>query len=115
MYSFSREVGIRVSSCSALLALRIRVSMSAIGSVIVIARVLLPRALGHTWDRPFVRELPQADAEEPELLEDGARTPAAVAPRVAANLVLLRPCGLRNQRLLRHQRRPPVGFVPRRV
>src|SRR6266508_709223 len=97
-----REVGMRVSSCSALLALRIRVSMSAIGSVIVIRRPLLPRALRHTRDRALVGELAQADPAEPELAIDRARPAAPVAPRVLANLELLRPGGLRDQRLLGH-------------
>src|ERR687887_1574940 len=100
MSSLRREVGIRVSSCSALLALRMRVSMSAIGSVIVIRRSLLPRALRHPRDRALVGEVPQADPAEPELLVDRPRPPAAVAARVLAHLELLRPRGLRDQRLL---------------
>src|SRR6266545_8185550 len=106
MFSFSREVGIVAVSCNALLALRIRVSMSAIGSVsisqtsIPISNTIrgkcaafstaLPGALGHAGDHARVGELPQADPAEPELLEDRARTPAPVAARVGANLVALR-------------------------
>src|SRR5438094_167715 len=97
-----REVGMRVSSCNALLALRIRVSMSAIGSVIIIAGPLLPRALRHARDRALVGELAQADPAEPELAIDGARPAAPVAPRVLAHLELLRPGSLRDQRLLGH-------------
>src|SRR5919202_5893026 len=82
-----REVGISTRSCIALLALRIRASMSATGSV-SIAR-LLPRALGHAGDHTLVRELPQADPAEAELAEDGARAPAAVAARVVAHPVAL--------------------------
>src|SRR5215467_13968060 len=84
--SLSLELGISVRSCSALLALRIRVSMSATGSVSI--RVLLPRALRHARDHALVGELPQADPAEPELAEHGARAPAAVAAGVVAHLVL---------------------------
>src|ERR671926_1731044 len=98
--SFRREVGISARSCIALLALRIRVSMSATGSV-SIAR-LLPRRLRHAGDHALVRELPQADPAEAELAEDGARAPAAVAPRVGAHLEALRPALLDDEGLLGH-------------
>src|ERR687888_1151821 len=87
--SFRREVGISTWSCIALFALRMRVSMSATGSV-SIAR-LLPRALGHAGDHALVRELPQTDPAEAELAEDGARAPAAVAARVVPHLEALGP------------------------
>src|SRR3954466_345529 len=94
---FSFEDGISARSCSALLALRMRVSMSATGSVIIAAS---PRALGHAGDDPGVGELAQADAAEPELLEDRARPAALVAAAVVARLELLRPCRLGDQALL---------------
>src|SRR3954453_8567259 len=90
--TLSFEVGISALSCSALLALRIRVSMSATGSVSTF--FLLPGALGHAGDDALVGELPQADTTEPELLEDCARPTAAVAARVVADLELRRPRGL---------------------
>src|ERR1044072_2703096 len=96
--SFSLEFGISARSCSALLALRMRVSMSATGSVSMAC--LLPRALRHAGDHALVGELPQADAAEPELLEHGARAAALVAAAVRARLVLRRARGLRDQRLL---------------
>src|SRR5438876_811262 len=119
MFSFSREVGIVAVSCNALLALRMRVSMSAIGSVSIsqtstpisnptrgkceaFFTASLPGALGHAGDHARVGELPQADAAEPELLEDRARAPAPVAARVGANLVALRTGGLGDHRLLGH-------------
>src|SRR4029078_4427792 len=83
---FSREVGISVLSCSALLALRIRASMSATGSV----SISLPARFGHARDDALMRELPQADPAEAELAVDGARASAAVAARVVAHLVSLR-------------------------
>src|SRR3954469_10835806 len=101
MSSFRREVGIAAVSCSALLALRMRVSMSAIGSVSTSCS-LLPRALGHAGDHALVGEVPQADPAEPELLEDRARAAAPVAARVLPRLEPLRAGRLRDHRLLRH-------------
>src|SRR3954471_12163200 len=98
MPSFRREVGISVDSCSALLALRIRESMSATGSV----SIGLPAGLGHARDDALVRELPQADSAEPELAEDGAGTSATVAARVVAHLVPLRAGLLDAKRCLGH-------------
>src|SRR3954463_9388054 len=100
MSTFVRDVGISTVSCSALLALRMRVSMSAIGSVSI--SVLLPTALGHAGDRALMRELAQADPAKAEFLEDGARAPTAPAARVVADLEALRPRLLDTKRLLRH-------------
>src|SRR6266851_4074631 len=100
--TFNFEFGISARSCSALLALRMRVSMSATGSVSICLRPPLPRALRHAGDDALVSELPQADPAQPELLEDGARPPAAVAAGVVAHLELRGPCGFHSQRLLRH-------------
>src|SRR5438067_4287842 len=98
--TFSFEVGISARSCSALLALRMRVSMSATGSVSM--SFLLPRAFRHAWDHALVGELAQTDPAEPELLEHGARPPTTVAAGVVPHLVLRRPGGFHSQRLLRH-------------
>src|SRR5919204_2055095 len=87
-----REDGIDAVSCSALLALRMRVSMSATGSVSIFA--LLPGALGHARDHALVGEVAQADPAEPELAEDRLRPAAAVAARVLPHLELLRPGSL---------------------
>src|SRR5437588_671854 len=95
-----RDVGISTVSCIALLALRMRASMSATGSVSIPR--LLPRALRHAGDHALVRELPQADPAEAELAEDGARAPAAVAARVAPHLEALRPALLHPEGLLGH-------------
>ena len=58
----------RTSSCIATLALRIRVSMSAMGSVMVISASLpSPAGLGHARDLAGMGELAQADAAETEL------------------------------------------------
>src|SRR6266508_2084946 len=114
MFSFSREVGIVAVSCSALLALRMRVSMSAIGSVST-AFSSLPGALGHAGDHARVGELPQADTAEPELLEDRARASAPVAARVGANLVALWAGGLGDHRLLGHLLGFPSGVGERKA
>src|ERR671931_2498664 len=93
-----RELGISARSCSALLALRMRVSMSAIGSVSIGS----PGALGHAGNHALVREVAQADPAEAELLEDRARAAAPIAARVVPHLEPLRTRLLDDERLLRH-------------
>src|SRR6187551_879600 len=95
-----RDVGISAVSCIALLALRILVSMSAIGSVSI--SLLLPAALRHAGDGALMRELAQADPAQAELLEDRARAPAAVAARVLAHLEALLALLLDDERGLGH-------------
>src|SRR5437016_5197526 len=85
-------------SCNALLALRMRVSMSATGSVSI--AFLLPARLRHSGNCALVGELAQADPAEPELAEHRARPAAAVAARVVARLEPLRALLLDDQRLL---------------
>src|SRR5579883_2292501 len=87
-FSFSFEEGIGTDSCIATLALRTRVSRSAIGSVIVIAGLLSPARLRHARDLPGVDQLPQADAAQPELAEHGPRPAATLATRVPPHLEL---------------------------
>src|SRR5579862_7205565 len=99
--SFSLELGILTLSCMAVLALRIRVSMSATGSVIVMSAFLpSPAGLGDTGDLSRVHHHTQADATEAELAQDGPRTSAAPAPRVGPDLELGRPLLLLDQCLL---------------
>src|SRR5580658_1905784 len=87
--SLSLEVGIFTVSCMAVLALRMRVSMSAMGSVIVMSAVLpSPARLGHAGDLPRVHHDAQADPAQPEFAEHSLRPPAASAPRVGADLEL---------------------------
>src|SRR3954452_5004509 len=100
IWTFSLELGISAVSCSALLAFRMRVSMSATGSVSISS--LLPGALRHAGDHALMGELPQADPAEPELLEDRARAATPVAARVLPRLEPLRPGRFRDHRLLRH-------------
>src|SRR5437773_1958478 len=98
--SFIREVGIEADSCIARFTLRMRVSMSAMGSVSTLSS--LPARFRHARDRALVGELAEADPADTELAVHGARTSAAVAARVAANLVLRVPLLLDDERLLGH-------------
>src|SRR5579862_2376909 len=100
MSTFILELGIVAWSCSALLALRMRVSMSAIGSVSTVS--LLPARLRHAGNRALMGELAQADPAEAELAEDRARPAAPVAARVVPHLELLGSPLLHDERGLRH-------------
>src|SRR6516225_2712104 len=102
--SFSLEPGIFTESNCARFALRRRVSMSAIGSVIVIGSPpRSPARLGHARDLPGVDHRPKTDPAEAELAVDGLRPTAALAPRVRADLELRRPLLLVPESLLRHR------------
>src|SRR5207302_414431 len=108
--SLSLDDGIRTVSCMATLPLRMRVSMSAIGSVIVIASCLpSPARLGDAGNLTVVHHLPEADAAQPELAEHGARAPTAATPRVGPHPELGLPLLLLDQRLLGHA--PPDSLV----
>src|SRR5437868_594644 len=92
--SFSLEDGIRTVSCMATFPLRMRVSMSAMGSVIVIeARSPSPARLGDARHLAAVHHLPKTDPAQPEFPVDGTRptaTPAAgVGPHPELGLALL--------------------------
>src|SRR5688572_1424472 len=97
--SFRREVGISARSCRARFALRIRVSMSAIGSV---SMARSPTAFRHSRNGAFVCELAEANPAEAELAVDRAGASAAVAAGVLPHRVARLPCGLRDERLLCH-------------
>src|SRR5215207_189729 len=92
----------RTSSCIATLALRIRVSMSAIGSVIVIVRLPSPAGLGDAGNLAGVHELAQAQATQAELAVHRARPATAAAAGVGPDLVLGLALLLLDQRLLGH-------------
>src|SRR5215207_10081266 len=85
--SFSFDDGISTSSWNAVFAFRRRVSMSAIGSVIMRATPS-PRCLGHARHFARVRHGAEADAAESEALVDRARAAATAAARVPAHLEL---------------------------
>src|SRR3954453_1486583 len=93
----------RTLSCIATLALRMRVSMSATGSVIVMRFALpSPARLRHAGHLAGVDHLPQADAAQAELAVHRARPVAPAAPGVGADLVLGLALRLLDECLLRH-------------
>src|SRR4051794_25278965 len=104
--SFSFDDGISTSSWNAVFAFRRRVSMSAIGSVIMSApprsRPRSPRCLGHAGHFAGVRHGAEADAAETEALVDRARAAATAAPRVPAHLELRSALLLLDKGFLRH-------------
>src|ERR1700720_2509306 len=76
MRSLSFDDGMSTFSCSARLALRMRVRKSAIGSLIDMATRPLPARLDHARHLALEGELPEADPAELELPEEAARPPA---------------------------------------
>src|SRR3954465_53682 len=82
---FCLDAGMRTSSCIAVLALRMRVNMSAMGSVIMMRS---PTRLGHAWDLAGVRHAAQPDTAQAELSVPRPRPAALAAAVVAAHLVL---------------------------
>src|SRR5580693_6781891 len=112
------ENGIPTVSWYAELALRRRVSMSAIGSVIDMAawpssprfpnkqgptaRRVLPAGLRDAGQFAAVRHCAEADAAQAELAVHGARTAAAGAPRVRPHFELRLAVRLNDQRCLSH-------------
>src|SRR5215470_7386922 len=99
--SLSFDDGMRTSSCMAMLPLRMRVSMSAMGSVIMIDRLPSPAGLGHAGQLARVSELAQADPAQAELAEHGVGPAAAAAPGVRTHLELGLALLLVDERFLR--------------
>src|SRR5918993_5920129 len=101
--SLSLDDGMRTLSWLAVAPLRRRVSMSAIGSVIVIGGLPSPTGLGHAGNLAGVHHLPEADAAQVELAVHGTRTPAprtaGVGPHLELRLALL----LLDERCLGHE------------
>src|SRR6187200_2804791 len=99
MATFSRDDGISTIGWCARTALRMRVSMSAIGSVSNLLR--LPARLGDAGDLALESKLPEADAAQRELPNERPRTPAALAAAVPLHLELRWSQRLRYRRFLR--------------
>src|SRR5688572_9014859 len=99
--TFSFDTGMSTHRCAVEPAFRIRVSMSAIGSVIMMVSSS-PARLAHARDLALEGHLAEADAAESELAEEGARPAAAPATIVAAHLELRLALRLFDQRLLGH-------------
>src|ERR1051325_11477142 len=85
--SFMCVEGISTAGDSMRLPLRIRVNMSAIGSVIMGSVSLLPAGLGHTGDQALARHVAEADAAEAELAVNRPRPAAQPATQADANSV----------------------------
>src|SRR5579872_1652862 len=99
MSAFSRDAGMSTRVCLAVTALRIRASMSAIGSVMSALSSFqlsasrlsaLPAALGDARDVAFERELAEAQAAQRELAHVRARAAAEAAAVAQPDLVLRR-------------------------
>src|SRR5690242_1007226 len=119
MFALIFENGMLTRSWYAWLALRRRVSMSAIGSVIVMgarqtflagvplpgptAKRWLPGSLGYAGELAAVGHLPDADPAETELAVDRVRPAAALTTRVRAYGELRLPGRLQDQRLFGHK------------
>src|SRR5947209_20518456 len=97
--SFSFEDGIRISSWNATLPFRMRVNMSAIGSVIMMRS---PTRLRDARDLAGVHHLAKAHAAQAELAVDRSRPAAPAAARVRPHLVLRLAHRLLDESLLRH-------------
>src|SRR5690348_11807975 len=124
--AFSLLAGMSTRACFAVTALRMRESMSEIGSVILAslfsspltaagcqlpsagrsresgARSRSPATLRHARDVAFQRQFPEAEAAHRELPHVGARPSAQPAPVAQTNPVLRYLGFLRNLRGCRH-------------
>src|ERR1700694_5575211 len=90
--SFSLEDGMRTVSCIATFALRIRVSMSAMGSVMVMrGSPLSPAGLGHAGHFAGMNQLAQADPAQAELAEYRLGATATLATGIPPHLELRLP------------------------
>src|SRR5499426_3579240 len=98
MRTLSREHGISTFSCSARLALRMRVSMSAIGSL----RMALPARLHDARHLALERQFAKAEPAHLELPEVAARAAAQLAAVIGARRELRLTLGLHDERGLRH-------------
>src|SRR5690625_1790970 len=120
MAALSLEYGIDTDSWYAEFALRRRVSMSAMGSVIVIGpqpflaavsladlrRSRLPAALRDTRELAGQGHLAQADAAQSEFAVHGPGTPTPLAAGVATNSELWLAVGFVDERGLGHVSSP---------
>src|SRR5215212_6761680 len=106
------EAGISTAAWRAWSPFRMRVSISAIGSVIMARALLLPARLRHARNLAFESELAEADPAQPELAHIGAGTAAPLAAAVLPHRVGLiegaRVLRLHDHRDFRHYRSPPT-------
>src|SRR3954466_9002008 len=99
--------------CPAEQAFRMRVSISATGSVRLIPSFPLPAGLAHARDFSPQGELTETDAAETELPQHRARAPATLAAADGANLELRRALGALDPGGLRHCYATLCGVSPR--
>src|ERR671934_584648 len=102
--TFSRDEGTSTFSCSARLALRTRVSMSAMGSLLIGGS---PARLDHARDLAPEGVLAEAEAAHPELPEVPPRPAAEPAAAIRPCRKLRRPLRFHDQRGLGHARATP--------
>src|SRR5258705_13904666 len=84
------------------MALRTRVSMSAMGSVMVMAVASSPAGLAHARDLARQRQRAETDAARAELPHEGVAAPAQVAARLAPRAELRRHLALGDPAGLAH-------------
>src|ERR1041384_5181640 len=96
--TFSLEDGTSTFASLARTPLRIRVSISGMGSVMFIGSLLprSPAGLDHARDVALERQLAEADAAHLEFPQEGPRAAALAAAVVAAHGELRRALGLGN-------------------
>src|SRR6185312_745063 len=111
MRSLSFDDGMSTFSCSARLALRMRVRKSAIGSLYM----ALPARLDHAGHLALEGELPEADPAGLELPQVAAGPAADLAARVGARLELGRALLLHDERGFGHDQASARNGTPRCV
>src|SRR5262245_36597971 len=103
--TFSLDEGMSTFSCSARLPLRMRVSRSAMGSLLIGGSS--PARLHDARHLALEGQLPEAEPAQLELPEVAPRTAAQLAAVIAARRKLRRPLGLHDERDLGHTRATP--------
>src|SRR5579864_2723762 len=83
-----RDAGTSTFGCREPMALRTRVSISAMGSLVI--RSSLPTGLDHARNFAVERQLPEAQAAHAELAQERARASAAPAAVAVPDLELRR-------------------------
>src|SRR5437867_6598739 len=102
--SFMCECGISTRGCRERTAFRMRVSMSAIGSVMASSFPLgLPAGLRDAGNHPLQRQVPEADPAHLELAQEPSRPAAALAAIAVADSVFLLLERLRHPGRRRHR------------
>src|SRR6266481_5409283 len=104
MPTFSCDAGMSTVGRSIATALRMRVSMSAMGSVIIKS----PACLLHAGNQPVERHVAKTQPAQFELTINGAGTAAQLAPPLAPATELRRPVRLFDLCLARHENRYSV-------